>query len=295
MSTPTPPRYPSSENTYVLDPESAAEMARLNAQDRLVTECMGGLFPEHPDLTRVRRVLDIACGPGAWATELAYTNPHTEVVGIDISQRMTHYAQTQARVQGIDNVRFIIMDATKPLDFPDNHFDLVNGRFMVGFLSNQLWPSAAQELVRVTRPGGLVRLTESESPGPMTSYALEKLCRFVGGAAQLTGRSFAPLHGGSSVCITPMLELFLREAGCRDFQRKAHVLDFSAGTKGNRGVFENYKVIMKLIQPFLLKVGISNQNELDRLYEQMLIELQSADFRGLWYFFSVWGRKPNET
>ena len=40
------------ENTYIMDPESAAEMARLMCQDQALTTGMGGIFPEaiDPDL-----------------------------------------------------------------------------------------------------------------------------------------------------------------------------------------------------------------------------------------------------
>ena len=57
---------PPPEKRYFIDPENAAEMARLTHQDSLVTTIMGGLFPERSDLSCVRDVLDIACGPGEW-------------------------------------------------------------------------------------------------------------------------------------------------------------------------------------------------------------------------------------
>lgn len=58
------------ENTYLFDSESAAEMARLVSQDLLVTKYMGGLLPENPDFSGIRRVLDVACGPGGWADDV---------------------------------------------------------------------------------------------------------------------------------------------------------------------------------------------------------------------------------
>jgi len=53
------------ENTYLNDPESGAEMARLLDQDHTLTTCMGGLLPEQDasTLDALRDVLDIACGP----------------------------------------------------------------------------------------------------------------------------------------------------------------------------------------------------------------------------------------
>ncbi len=49
MSTPT--KQPQNESSYIIDAESAAEMARLVSQDRLTTKSMGGLLPEQTDLS----------------------------------------------------------------------------------------------------------------------------------------------------------------------------------------------------------------------------------------------------
>src|ERR1700753_1331797 len=101
ISTQQPAAQP--ENTYVVDAESSAEMARLMRQEQLITEGMGGLFPEGIDLSHADRILDIACGPGGWVIETAFTYPHIEVIGVDISHRMITYAQAQANVQGLTN------------------------------------------------------------------------------------------------------------------------------------------------------------------------------------------------
>src|SRR5579885_3267187 len=95
MTTPEPSRLP--ENGYVLDPESATEMARLLLQDRLINEMVGGLFPERENLDGIERILDIGCGPGGWALDLARSYPQKEITGIDISQQMLTYANEQKK------------------------------------------------------------------------------------------------------------------------------------------------------------------------------------------------------
>src|SRR5438874_12617188 len=159
MSTRSEPS--NSDNVYFNDPENVAEMARLLGQDRLITEGMGGLFPERFDLSGIHRILDVACGPGGWALEVALKYPQIEVVGIDISQAMITYAQAQVQVQGLENASFQVMDIQKPLNFPDGSFDLVNARF-INFLPAATWPQLMQEFGRITRSGGVIRLTESE-------------------------------------------------------------------------------------------------------------------------------------
>ena len=124
------------ENTYVFDPESPAELARLINQDRITTQAMGGplsdLAPE--EIVALHNVLDLACGPGGWVLDVAFAYPDIEVAGVDISKPMVDYASARARSQGLTNASFGVMDITKPLDFADSAFDLVNARFIGGVL-----------------------------------------------------------------------------------------------------------------------------------------------------------------
>jgi SAM-dependent methyltransferase len=124
-----------SETTYLNDPESDAEMARLIKQGRVLTACMGGVFPEQRGhLNGIHDVLDIACGPGGWALEVASSYPHMQVTGCDISRAMIEYATLQASLQHLENVRFEVLDATAPLPFADASFDLVNARTITIFM-----------------------------------------------------------------------------------------------------------------------------------------------------------------
>src|SRR5260370_27314523 len=104
---------------------------------RHFNQAMGGLLAEQAEsvLSTVRSVLDVACGPGGWALDLAQQYPDIQAVGVDIDEGMIEYANTMARASGLDNALFRVMDASKPLDFPDGSFDLVNARFMVAFLT----------------------------------------------------------------------------------------------------------------------------------------------------------------
>ncbi len=287
MTTPVDP--PKSENVYFNDPNSGAEMARLLDQDRLITHGMGGLFPERGnDFSGIHRVLDGACGPGGWAMEVAFTHPEIEVVGFDISQEMIDYARAQARVQGLDNASFQAMNLLKPLDFPDNSFDLVNVRF-VNFLPAAAWPQLARELVRITQPGGFVRLTESEWWYFTNSPALENLNAMVIRAIKVQG-GFS--QTGRFTGILPMLGRLLLDAGCVNIKLVSHAIDFSVGTERYEGFRRDASVVFKLFQPFIIRMGVATQEELDRLYDQMILEMLQEDFRGLMLPLTALGEKP---
>ena len=277
------------ETAYVMDAENAAEMARLIRQDRLLTKGMGGLFPENLNLTAIYDILDVACGPGGWAISVASTYPESHVTGIDISQIMIDYARSQVVEQGINNAEFLTGNARKKLPFPDSSFDLVNGRFIFAFMSPTAWPELLQECARITRPGGVFLITETE--GLLTnSLATEKLSAMATEAMKRTGQSLSP--DGRHIGITPMLGKFLRDIGYTDIHHKAHVLDCSAGTEAYHDVFHDCMVGYKQMQPFLIKTGVTVRDEVEGIYQRMLEEQQLPDFCEVWFYLSVWGQKP---
>lgn len=288
MSTPIEP--PKGDNVYFSDPESGAEMARLIDQDHLINQGMGGLLSEQSnDLSGIRRILDMGCGPGGWALEMAFTHPEIEVIGFDISQAMIDYARTRAQVLGLHNAHFHVMDMMQPLDFPDNYFDLVNGRFIL-FIPADTIPKLLQECMRVVRPGGIIRLTESEWTAPSTSSAMEQLLGLIGRAMKRAGQSFSP--SGNLVNITPMLRSFLRKAGCINIQHKAHVIDYSSGEPVHDAFCKDFTTVYQLMQPFMVGMGVATQEEVERLNRQMQVEMLQDDFHAIMFILTAWGEKP---
>jgi SAM-dependent methyltransferase len=279
-------------NTYVIDAESAAEQARLLDQDTLLTEAMGGPLSEQGEeaLRGVRDVLDIGCGPGGWVQRVARDYPHMQVTGVDLSATMIAYARAMAGVMRLDNAHFRLMDATGPLAFPDACFDLVNARLVSGFLLPAHWPLLLAECHRLLRPGGMVRLAEGEW-GIVTAAAPATARLFGLGldALRRAGRSFSP--DGRYHAITPMLRQFLRRAGFGGLGGRGYALDHSFGTEAHGGFCENYQVLFKLGQPFILQQGLATQEELDALYERALCEMLAEEFGALLYLLTVWGRK----
>ncbi len=278
------------ENTYILETASGAEMARLMKQDRMLTDGMGGLFPERGDVAHMDAILDIACGPGGWALDTAFTYPKTRVVGIDLNRTMVEYARAQAWSRGLENVNFQVMNALERLDFADESFDLVNARFLVGFMPHSGWPLFLHECMRILRPGGIIRLTEFDEPGTSNSVAFEQWKTFTFRAISKAGFTSAP--DGHNYGIMPILGNLLRDAGCEQIGRRAHVIEFSYGTEGHEPMYQNCKIAFQLVQPFIVKMGILSAAEAQEHYNQMLIELMSEDFSAIWSYMTAWGQKP---
>lgn len=286
----TPGKQPESGNVYFSHPESTMELSRLLEQDRLVTEGMGGLIAEYDDLSRFHRVLDIACGPGGWAQELATAHPDMEVVGFDISQTMIEYARASVQARTLSNLTFHVMDLQKPLHFDTHSFDLVNSRF-INFLPAAAWPKLMGELNRIIRPGGVLRMTESEWWYFSNSPALEHLNALLIRALKAQGDSFS--QSGRFTGVLPMLGQFFRESGLINIQQKSHVIDYSSGSPAYEGFRQDARANFKLFQPFIIRMGIATQEELDQCYQHMLSEMASEGFRGLMFPLTIWGEKPS--
>ncbi len=280
----------SSENPYFIDAESPAEMARLTQQDRIVTKHMGGLLAEQRDLSRFHDVLDIACGPGGWVLDLAFEHPEIEVTGIDISQRMIDYARTQAQVQNLENTSFRVMNALKPLEFSDHAFDLVNARMIHGFVQKTAWPQFLLECQRILKHRGIIRLTQDEKP-ITNSPAFEEYSTLGAKAISLAGQSFSP--NGQLGGVPTMLWRLLRDAGYQNIQYQAHAINFSTGSDAHKSMYQNWMVAFKLLQPFMVKMNVMKQEEAEKLYQQVLVEVQRDEFCGLWFFLTAWGETPN--
>src|ERR1019366_8717330 len=96
----------SEKGGYVLDPESPAELARLINLDRFMTKGMGGPLSGLNDFSFLHTVLDMGCGPGGWALDVAFDHPGIEVSGVDISTIMIDYANARASTQKLLNASF---------------------------------------------------------------------------------------------------------------------------------------------------------------------------------------------
>lgn len=274
---------------YVLDSESATEMACLMLQDRLLNQILGGLFPERDHIDGIHTILDIGCGPGGWALDVARSYPQTNVVGIDISDTMLTYARGQVEFHALKNIKFRKMDALQGLDFPDSSFDLVNIRAAIGYVPRDQWPQLLKECSRITRPEGILRLSEGDRAGLTNSAAFEKYFRFCSQLLYAINYGFSV--DGFTMGMTPMMEQLLREAGYQNIQAKSYALDFSYGTTFYFVQLQNIEVSFKLIQPLLLKQGIATLEEIESTYAIMQKDLREETFCGIRISSHLSGRK----
>jgi SAM-dependent methyltransferase len=277
------------ENTYVMDAESSAEMARLMRQEQILTSGMGGIFPEQIDLNGVEHVLDLGCGPGGWALEVAYTYSDMQVVGVDISERMIAYANAQAQVQHRSNARFQVMDILQPLTFADSSFDLINTRLISTFMPNTKWLPLFAECLRVLRPGGLLRVTEV-SLGMSNKPHFERSFQMGLRVLHQAGMSFSP--SGIYHATVQMIPFFFRQSGLTIEGHMAHFIEFSAGTEAQQSFYYDCLMMFQLVEPLVTKLQFDNAENWRATYQRGLAEMFEEDFCAAWMLLTVWGRKP---
>jgi ubiquinone/menaquinone biosynthesis C-methylase UbiE len=254
----------------------------------MVTAGMGGGLPEQPDPTAFHRVLDVACGTGGWIIEAAQTYPTMSLVGIDISQRMIEYARSQANASQVnDRVKFHVMDALRPFEFPAASFDLANLRLGVSFMRTWDWPKVLIELLRITCPGGVVRITDSNVISQGNSPALTRLQKMFQCALFRAGHFFTDESTG----LIDHLPRLLDQYGCEQVQTKAHAMEYPVGTPRGEAFYEDIKLMFQTVRPFIQKWNCGSQ-DYEAIYQQALDEMRQPDFHVTWHLLTVWGSKP---
>ena len=245
------------------------------------------LLPDVPEFPRFRTVLDIGCGPGGWALEMAKTYPSLQVTAIDISNRVVEFARAQADSQQIHNINFMQASAFDLSSFADNSFDLINGRFMIGFMRHDYWPHVALECKRILRPGGVLCLTDAELPitsGPVSQQFFASM------AEALYRKKYGRSHAATQVTLS--LQPALRQAGYKNIEHNMYQIEFSYDTEEYEPNCQNILALISLMRPCILEMKVLNEAEYNEMQAGILADLYGEGFLGQWFVLRTWGRKP---
>jgi SAM-dependent methyltransferase len=123
-------------------------------------------------IARGMKVLDLGCGDGTTALPAARLG--ADVLGVDIASNLVEAGNRRARTQGLANCRFQEGDACDLRELPDGSFVVVMSIFGAMFAPRPL--EVANEMVRVTRPGGRIVMGNWIPNDPTLVAQVLKIC-----------------------------------------------------------------------------------------------------------------------
>jgi ubiquinone/menaquinone biosynthesis C-methylase UbiE len=224
--------------------ESEHEISRLDMQHYMFRWEFGGdyLAPVRPT-----SILDVACGTGRWAMDMAQRFPRANVVGFDINGDLIARARSDPGLP--ENCLFLEGDALKPFTFDPGSFDFVMARANSAYIPVPQWPAVVAEMARVTVPGGWIELRDFglvQSDSPALTALTEQFAQMA---------SMRPIYPGSGA----HLAAFLREVGLRDV--KARTVTVRVGRRSSRGgrlMLTDYLSLLERVTPLIAQVGLAS-------------------------------------
>lgn len=163
-------------------------------------------------------LLDVGCGPGTITVDLARAVAPGRTVGVDLFEDVLVKAGELAGARGVDTVVFERADAYD-LPYANASFDVVHAHQVLQYLGDPV--AALREMRRVTRPGGLVSLRESDYDGMAWYPESAGLAQWARVYGEVCARHGAHLPAGRR------LLAWAREAGFEDVTASASAWCFA--------------------------------------------------------------------
>ncbi|KAK3369704.1 S-adenosyl-L-methionine-dependent methyltransferase [Lasiosphaeria ovina] len=200
-----------------VDWEDTPKAAYSVFESRTAQNCAAYLLPALQSLKDANprvALLDVGAGHGSISATLARLIPEGHVTAVDINPDVIPRAKVIAESYGATNISFQAGDIHK-LPFEDNTFDVVHCHQVLAHGKDQV--GALREMLRVTKPGGLVASREGDmdseiwwpqTPGMQKAhdYARMLITAHGGGGCSSSGRqllSWALEAGPKRSQITP--------------------------------------------------------------------------------------------
>ncbi len=266
---------------YVL-PRDVEEMNRLDFQHYVLRQAFNGNFlvpVENPTA-----ILDVGTGTGRWAREVAAVFPAANVLGLDLNTPpVDEKAGAGGEVMRPPNYAFVPGNILEGLPFADASFDFVHMRLLVLALPHDRWPFVANELIRVTRPGGWVESVEviaDERGGP----AIDQIMGWVAAMLQRRGIDIAD---GSRV------GTLLQAQGLVNVSSRR--VEVPIGVHGGRvGRLMATDILngMQALRGPLEAQGLTTSTEFDRVFAEAQRAMESPQVRCVAPFYVACGQRP---
>lgn len=153
-------------------------------------------------------LLDVGAGSGTISVAFAKALPEGHVVGTDIKEDILPRARAIAEMEGVENIKFQQADIFK-LPFADESFEITHCHQVLTHLKNP-W-NALEEMLRVTKPGGIVAAREGDFETECIWPELPGLVHFHAFVAK-----FMTMAGGSPTAGRQLLSWAIKAGAQKD-------------------------------------------------------------------------------
>lgn len=205
-------------------------------------------------VTNPSAILDVACGTGRWARDMARRFPQARIIGFDINAAQIERSLAEGAARGNDllpkNCTFLAGDALQRFAFAEGTFDLVMARATSAFMPANRYPDLIAEMTRVARPGGWIELRDFglvQSGSRALTEMTEIFQQLMAARGQYPGSG-------------PYLAEPLARAGLRDIRVKTVTVRSGVQpSRGGRLMLADYLALMERLSPIMERAGLASQ------------------------------------
>lgn len=264
-------------------PRDNEEINRLDFQHYMLRYALRGNYAA--PLQQPHAILDVGCGTGRWAREMAMLFPEANVIGTDVVEPPSDQSADVGASPDVRpvNYAFVPGNVLERLPFADAGFDYVHQRLLFLAVPAQRWPEVIRELVRVTRVGGWVESVELGHPqggGP----AIDQL--FNWGSQLVANR-------GVDTRFSPNIPGLMQSAGLMRVEARRIELPLGAygGRVGNMASADLLTAI-RALGDLIVRAGLATNDQFERLLAQARIDVDLPMYRCVVPFFVTFGQRP---
>ncbi|CEJ03906.1 hypothetical protein RMCBS344292_17879 [Rhizopus microsporus] len=244
-------------------PKGEEEQKRLTAQHFAIKSLYGrnvmSSVIETLDLEGGITILDVGCSSGAWIMDIVQEYPNCIYHGCDI---------VDVTYKNVDVKQFIFSlgNVTNRLPYEDNTFDFVHMRLFVACLRKNEWPAALSEVIRVTKPGGMIQLGEFDlQPQNGSSSLYYRILSYFKDACKSRGQN--PDIGSE-------LEMMLSKYSNRPW----YLIIIGSGTStAKMFIWDNLEVIKSMRSVLGPMLGIHNKKDLISFLKEYKHDLETKE------------------
>lgn len=268
---------------YML-PKDEREVSRLDMQHFMLRSALRANYLA--PIGQPAAILDVGCGTGRWAMEVASQFPRANVVGLDVAPPSPEREASlgYGLATRPDNYAFVAGNVLEGLAFTPASFDFTHQRLLYSAIPQRLWPQVVRELARVTRPGGWVELVEGSlgSVEGQTGPAMRQLFDW---ARQVT----APR--GIDLQIGTQLRDFLTGAGLRNVTQREIKLPIGDGSRLGTLVKTDLVSVCEALGGAIKAAGVADPATFDAVLRAWQDEM--SHYRYYWPVYVVYGQAPS--